>query len=112
MIFVSCQAELRSCTSTYPTCTLLLLRGSHNNGASKWPSCIDWRWIHASCCSGTEVPILHPFTRHKNVAMYRTIFGRLKEVIGHVRGLRVVLESGKAAIRAAKEAFPKAHVEG
>ncbi|ETN68528.1 hypothetical protein NECAME_15781 [Necator americanus] len=68
--------------------------------------------IHASCCSGTEVPILHPFTRHKNVAMYRTIFGRLKEVIGHVRGLRVVLESGKAAIRAAKEAFPKAHVEG
>ncbi|EYC14696.1 hypothetical protein Y032_0039g108 [Ancylostoma ceylanicum] len=57
------------------------------------------------------VPILYAIARRKNFATYTTIFSRLKEVIGEHR-LRIVLDFEKAAIRAAKEAFPDAVVQG
>ncbi|EYC14694.1 hypothetical protein Y032_0039g108 [Ancylostoma ceylanicum] len=67
--------------------------------------------IHAVVRGGVEVPILYAIARRKNFATYTTIFSRLKEVIGEHR-LRIVLDFEKAAIRAAKEAFPDAVVQG
>ncbi|RCN48142.1 hypothetical protein ANCCAN_05827 [Ancylostoma caninum] len=66
-----------------------------------------------NCTLSTQssvVPILYAITRRKDIATYRTIFGQLKEVIGE-HGLKIILDFEKAAIRAAREAFPDAVVQ-
>ncbi|EYB86607.1 hypothetical protein Y032_0276g1098 [Ancylostoma ceylanicum] len=37
--------------------------------------------IHGVVSSGIEVPLLYEITRYKNLATYRTNFGRLREAI-------------------------------
>ncbi|KIH62096.1 hypothetical protein ANCDUO_07623 [Ancylostoma duodenale] len=68
--------------------------------------------VHAVVRGGVEIPILYAITRHKNIVTYRTIFRRLRKIIGERPGLRIVLDFKKAAIRAAREAFEGASVEG
>ncbi|EYC34233.1 hypothetical protein Y032_0001g316 [Ancylostoma ceylanicum] len=50
--------------------------------------------IHGVVSGGIEVPPLYAITRHKNVATYRTIFGRLREAIPDDR-LKIVLDFEK-----------------
>ncbi|VDM69043.1 unnamed protein product [Strongylus vulgaris] len=57
------------------------------------------------------VPLLYAIARYKNVNTYKDIFGQLSGPIRDGR-LRFILDYEKAAIRAAKETFPNADVQG
>ncbi|VDN23610.1 unnamed protein product [Cylicostephanus goldi] len=67
--------------------------------------------LHAAVQGGIEVPILYAVARYKNVETYKTIFGSLREILGEFSD-RFILDFEKAAIRAAKETFPEADVQG
>ncbi|KHJ81550.1 hypothetical protein OESDEN_18763, partial [Oesophagostomum dentatum] len=67
--------------------------------------------IHAVCNNGFEVPLLFAITRRKDYETYKVIFGRLRELISD-ENIRIVLDFEKAAIRAVREKFPNAQLQG
>ncbi|CAJ0602128.1 unnamed protein product [Cylicocyclus nassatus] len=67
--------------------------------------------VHAAIQGGIEVPLLYAVTRFKTVGTYKIVFESLREVLGEYKE-RFVVDFEKAAIRAARETFPEADVQG
>ncbi|KAK6026191.1 hypothetical protein OSTOST_07889 [Ostertagia ostertagi] len=71
--------------------------------------------IHGVVANSVDMSLLYAITLRKNEQTYDTIFGMMKDAIaaaGGAQDLRIVVDFEKAAINAAKRAFPSASVEG
>ncbi|CAJ0604864.1 unnamed protein product [Cylicocyclus nassatus] len=58
-----------------------------------------------------RIPILYAVSRFKTLETYKTIFALLNGALT-TRNMRIILDYEKAAIRAAREVFPEAIIEG
>ncbi|VDO63799.1 unnamed protein product [Heligmosomoides polygyrus] len=73
--------------------------------------------IHGVCEGKVHVPLLYAITNSKTYSTYAAIYGELKGALARVPGrhhleLRIILDYERAAIKAARRAFPRATIEG
>lgn len=59
-----------------------------------------------------KIPLVYVLCCEKNTATYRTIFGQIKKKQPQFNPLQINVDFEQAAIKALKEIFPNAHIQG
>ncbi|EYC34187.1 hypothetical protein Y032_0001g295 [Ancylostoma ceylanicum] len=111
----NCRVEKISFHSKLPTCTstseevvamaldnglsALIGDGIHKLNPITIPDRIDAKGSYKLSTGGVEIPILYAITQHKNITTYRTIFGRLREIISEHPRPGIVLDFEKMRSR-------------
>ncbi|EYC34185.1 hypothetical protein Y032_0001g295 [Ancylostoma ceylanicum] len=73
--------------------------GIHKLNPITIPDRIDAKGSYKLSTGGVEIPILYAITQHKNITTYRTIFGRLREIISEHPRPGIVLDFEKMRSR-------------
>lgn len=68
--------------------------------------------FHSGARDGWRMPLVFVLCTHKNTATYKTIFGQLKADQPQLKPKQINVDFEVAAIKAAKEAFPDAKIQG